>query len=497
MMNRIRRIRSKKTATLLTLTAMALSVTIIVSCTDRGNPTFRSDPVEGISTWTRNHAFNETIFTQFSDLQTTGINVYTPPGYDERGFSRPYPTLYILSPFRGDQHFYMHNNMQTVMNRMIASGEIEPMIVVTVNGSSNPFGGSFYSNYLTNGLWETLVTQSLVPFIDTQFNTFAAVNTGDPVLQKQLRAISGYEMAGYGAMRAMVAPNLFTGMASTTNFGSVSAISAPLFFTDNTYGFPRLFTQALGEWGSYSDIDSSTTAQATSFLLAAAVGFSPEDTAYSISPDSTGFFFVIDSINKIYDSSVIDTVIVFDTTIAVDTTIDTLVIPPDTVITVDTTAFPPDTNLIYNPPTDITFPTFPNLFTGEDATLRMYLPFDSTGAPYPLIWDLWKRHDMPNVLDSLRSGILAELSGNVMIMATQQAKFNHYDQDTMFVNKLRSMPTPVTTVFEEYSGYDGFADVGGSHYLFEVLPLIIKFHSDKIHPFVPPELQVQNYQAKY
>ncbi len=164
---------------------------------------------------------------------------------------------------------------------------------------------------------------------------------------------------------------------------------------------------------------------------------------------------------------------------------------------INTTVAPPETTFAYNPPTDITFPAFPNIVTGEDATLRMFLPFDSTGAPYNLIWDLWKRHDMANVVDSLGSTMLSELSGNVMIMATQDAKFNHFDQDTMFVNKLQSLPTPVTTIFEEYSGYDGFADEGGSHYIFEVLPSILKFHSDRMHPFVPADLQVKNYKAKY
>ncbi len=482
----------KRSAALLALAVIAVFGSIIASCTDRGNPTFRTDPPEGISTWTRNHAFQETFFTEFSDLTTTSMNIYTPPGYDDKGFSRPFPTLYLLSPFRGDQFFYLHNNLQTVMNRMIASGEIEPMIVVTVNGTSNPFGGSFYSNYQTNGLWENLVSQSLVAFIDTQFNTFGTITT-DPVEQNNLRAVSGYEMGGYGALRAMIGPNPSTGVAASTNFGSVSTISSPLFFSDNTYGFPRLFTQALAEWGSYSDIDSSTSAQATSFLLAAAIGFSPEDTAFSFGFDSSGVFGV-DSINKIYDSSVIDTIIVpVDTTI--DTTIDTTMTPVDT--TIDTTITPPDTTLIYNPPTDITFPAFPNNFTGEDAILRMFLPFDSTGAPYNLIWNLWKRHDLANVIDTVQASLLTELSGNVLIMATQAAKFNHFDQDTMFVNKLRSLSTPVTTVFEEYSGYDGFADDGGSHYIFEVLPSILKFHSDRFHPFIPADLQVKNYQAKY
>ncbi len=212
--------RLKRSAALLMLVGVAVFGSLIASCTDRGNPTFRAEPPEGISTWTRNHFFIETGFSQFSDLVTTSLNIYTPPGYDDKGFNRPYPTLFMLSPFRGDQFFYLHNNLQTVMNRMIESGEIEPMIVVTVNGTSNPFGGSFYSNYVTNGLWENLISQSLVAFIDTQFNTFGTV-TSDPLERKNLRAVSGYEMAGYGAIRAMIAPDPFTASAGATNFGSV------------------------------------------------------------------------------------------------------------------------------------------------------------------------------------------------------------------------------------------------------------------------------------
>jgi len=489
----------KKNATLLIVIGVAVTASVVASCTDRGNPAFTAAPNAGISTWTRNHAFVETKLTQFSDLKTTGMNIYTPPGYDDKAFARPYPTLFLLSPFRGDQFFYLHHNIQAVMDRMIASGEIEPMIVVTVNGSSNPFGGSFYSDYATNGYWENLVAHSVVAFIDTQFNTFGTI-TSDPVLRKNLRAISGYEMGGYGAIRAMMSPDTITGMAANTNFGSVSALSAPLFFTDNRYGFPPLFQQALGEWGSYSDIDTATSAVATSFLIAAAAGFSPEDTAFSFGIDTAGAQ-IVDSINKIYDSSIIDTFITIDTLIdtTIDTVIDTLVVPADTTITttIDTTIFPPDTVRIYNPPTDITFPTFPNPRTGDDATLRMFLPFDSTGAPYPLIWNLWKRHDLANVIDTVEASLLTELSGNIMIMATQQAKFNNFDQDTMFVNKLQSLTAPVTTIFEEYSGYDGFADEGGSHYLYEALPAILKFHSDRFHPFIPPELQVKNYKSKY
>lgn len=577
----------------LALVALALIVSFLPGCDDRGNPVFPARNAEGIGGWIATHVFQETFYSQVKDLPTTGIRVYTPPGYQGKASGRPYPVLYLLSPFRGDQFFYMHNGLQVVMDRMIAEGEIEPMIVVTLNGSGNAFGGSFYTNYITSGNFGRIVTTSLVARIDTQFNTFTN-NLTDPTLRARLRGISGYEMGGYGAFRAAFA-DTSGGVTPLANFGSVSAVSAPLNFSDPTNGFPALFQRAIDEWGSFNDIDTSTFSPVSGFLLAAAAGFTIEDTSYRFSDTS---IFVVDSIRKILDSSIIDTFIadlidtaitaidsslditldsinfdsIFDTTVnfdtlidstiltdtlvdttlipnppIIDTTVDTIPIPfppftfydttiteipvdPDTTydstITVDTTidsTFNPidtlvdttelidtfltivvlaidttflytpfqDTNLVYNPPTDVTFPAFPNLLTGEDATLRMFLPFDSNAQIYNTIWPLWVANDMPNIVAGADPGIVAELSGNILVMATREAKYGHYQQDSMFVDYLNS--DGISAVFREYSGYDGFADVDGAHYLFEVWPTLLKFHSDKIHPYIPAELQVEGY----
>ncbi len=579
----------------------------MIGCEDRGNPVFPASPEAGIDSWTKVHLFTETRFSQFSDLPTTAIRVYTPPGYQDKSLGRPYPVLYMLSPFRGDEFFYLQHGLQVVMDRMIAEGTIEPMIVVSVNASSNSFGGSFYGNLVTNGDYLGLVSNSLPPFIDTQFNTFGNLpmigsTPNSPQLRANLRGISGYEMGGYGALRAaLTSGDMSIGLPS--EFGSVSTISAPLSFTDPAYGYQNLFDDMIAEWGSFDAIDTSSTTPISNYLIAAAVGFSPEDTSYVVNALDP---FSVDFINKITDSSNIDTFIdtfpletnivfitvdtiidtpnttitigtttLFDTLIdssffdtavdtgftidtiaTVDTTFDTLLdipgflivdtivnydtvfLPPDstfdTSITVDTTVdttldsagadidtnflfFPEslfnpvdttldirteDTDLIYNPPSDVTFPAVPDVTTGEDNILRIFLPFDSsfmaTGKPYDSIWPLWQKNDLPAIMNDVTLAdptVLPSFSDKILIMGTRDAKFEHFNQSKVFSDILNMQG--VTASFIEYAAYDGFADENGARYLFEVWPTLLKFHSDKFHPFVPLELQVENYKMGF
>lgn len=471
--------------------ASLITVGALSGCDDRGGTVFNVDPEAGNPTWINNHAFVESQFSQLDDLPTTWLRIYTPPGeIPQLGLTRPYPVLYLLSPFKGDHFFYFHHGVHEVMDRMIASGEIEPFIVVCINGSANGFGGSFYSNYITTGQFQNLVTPAAWSYVDSLFYTLKGA---------EFRAISGYEMGGYGALRCALTPDTLTGGAGSgvPSFGSVSAISAPLNFADPTNGFPALFKEVSSEWPNYADIDTSSSTPITNFLMAASTGFSLEDTAYWPNPipfwlDVFNWpFFVMDSISKIYDSSTIDTSIIFQADTLVDTVIDTLVVPPDTMI--DTT-FTNDTSFIYNPPTDVVFPTFPNPQTTEDDKLRIFLPFDAAGDPYPPIWSIWQTHNMPTIVSNAAAETLDSLSGNVLLMATQDAPYGHYQQTRDFESILET--ENVSTEYIEYSGYAGFAD-DGSRYLYEVWPRILKFHSDKFHEKLPDALKTPGYKTEY
>ncbi|HSG99740.1 MAG TPA: hypothetical protein VLB27_06805, partial [candidate division Zixibacteria bacterium] len=156
-----------------------------------------------------------------------------------------------------------------------------------------------------------------------------------------------------------------------------------------------------------------------------------------------------------------------------------------------------DTVFIYNPPTDITFPTFPDSRTLEDDILRIYLPFDGNGNPYPKIWDLWTPNDAFNLVRTVPQAVRDALSGHVLVMSSTQAKFNHYTQDSLFVADLKSQG--IQAEFRSYDGYDGFADVLGERYLYDILPTILKFHSDRFHDNLPADLKIPDsiYQAGY
>jgi hypothetical protein len=472
--------------------ASIVSVGALSGCDDRGGTVFNVDPETGNPTWINNHAFVESQFSQLDNLPTTWIRVYTPPGETPQlGLTRPYPVLYMLSPFDGDHFFYFHHGVHEVMDRLIESGEIEPFIVVCINGSANAFGGSFYSNYITTGQFQSVITPAVWSYVDSLFYTLPG---------SEFRGISGYEMGGYGALRCAIAPDTLTGGPATAlpSFGSVSAVSAPLNFSDPTNGFPALFKQVSNEFPVYEDIDTSSAAPITNFLMAAAAGFSPEDTAYS--PNPIPFWldvfswptFTVDSINKIYDSSIIDTFIIPRDDTLVDTVIDNGVVPPDT--TIDSTWI--DTVTIYNPPTDKVFPTFPNTHTLEDDKMRLFLPFDAAGDPYAPIWPIWQTHDMPSLFSNVAAETLDSLSGNVLLMATPAARYGHYQQTRDFETYLENTLVPsVSAEFIEYSGHDGFAD-DGSRYLYEVWPTILKFHSDKFHRNLPAELKISDLEYK-
>lgn len=476
--------------TILGLAAVSVvTIAAFSGCDNRGGTVFNVDPDSGNPTWIRNHAFVETQFSQLDDLPTTWLRIYTPPGETPQlGLTRPYPVLYMLSPFKGDHFFYFHHGIHEVMDEMIGSGEIEPFIVACINGSANPFGGSFYSSYITSGQFQNLVTPAAWSFVDTLFFTLPGAD---------FRAISGYEMGGYGALRCALTPDTLTngGGSSAPSFGSVSAISAPLDFTDPINGFPALFKQVSNEWPNYADIDTSIATPISSFLIAAATGFSLEDTAYWPNPipfwlDGQNWpFFTVDSISKIYDSSIIDTLIVFQFDTLIDTTI-VLVIPPDT--SIDTT-FTNDTTFIYNPPTDLVFPTFPDPHTTEDDKLRVFLPFDEMGDPYAPIWSIWQGHDIGALVSSAQAGTLTALNSNVLLMATRSARWGHFQQTSDFATATASSLSPT---FIEYTAQDGVVD-DGSRFLYEIWPTVLKFHSDKFHEKLPVSLKLGSYKPRF
>ncbi len=115
------------------------------------------------------------------------IRIYLPPSYDFT--EKRYPVIYVLHGFNGSSNS-LTRKMQSAMDRMILSEEIQEAIAVFVDGS-NRFGGSQYLSSPTIGDYETYIRRDLVNFIDRQYRT---------IPHRDSRGITGFSMGAYGSM---------------------------------------------------------------------------------------------------------------------------------------------------------------------------------------------------------------------------------------------------------------------------------------------------------
>ena len=149
------------------------------------------------------------------------VIIYYPPNYNTNDTTIKYPIVYFLHPFGADYNYYkVVYDLGTIMSYLSSKNEINPAILVFVNGK-NPFGGSFYVNSTdpTNnvnvfGKYEDYIIQEVIPQVENIIIKKEKLNG--------TRYIAGYSMGGYGAMRIVHdRPDLFKGVAS---------ISGPLGF---------------------------------------------------------------------------------------------------------------------------------------------------------------------------------------------------------------------------------------------------------------------------
>lgn len=129
--------------------------------------------------------------------------VYLPHGYEQSGLR--YPVIYLLHG-RGDT-MVGWQTIQSDLDEMIAAGAIPPIIAVLpdvpASKAASYFVDSAYTlEPLAGEAVETAFMQDFVPHIDATYRTIAA-RTG--------RAVGGYSMGGYGAVRYPLAhPDLFS-----------------------------------------------------------------------------------------------------------------------------------------------------------------------------------------------------------------------------------------------------------------------------------------------
>lgn len=143
------------------------------------------------------------------------VPVYLPPGYSAGG--ERYPAVYLLTGFAGRGTFLLNDSafdetIQERLDRLIAAGQIRPMIVVMPDGFTR-YGGSQYLNSSATGRYEDHLVDELVPHIDHTFRTRA---------EPGFRAVAGKSSGGFGA--------LMLGMRHPDLFGAVACHSGDMAF---------------------------------------------------------------------------------------------------------------------------------------------------------------------------------------------------------------------------------------------------------------------------
>ena len=148
---------------------------------------------------------NNTFYSE-SLNETRNYTVYLPENYYDS--ENDYPVVYFLHGFGGNNNSY--NAMHSSLNNMMGN-EIIDMIVVSADGSTDVYDGSFYTNSILNGDYENYIAYDLVSHIDANYRTKPA---------KEYRALSGHSMGGYGAFRL--------GLYHSEIFQSLAAHSGPI-----------------------------------------------------------------------------------------------------------------------------------------------------------------------------------------------------------------------------------------------------------------------------
>lgn len=179
------RLRSRTGLLTTALTSLCLAVASVVVM----SPGSRADDVAA-----------GTLVTGEAPVGNAGVEVdytaYLPAGYDDS--TDRYPTLYLLHG-RGDT-MAAWTQVTGDLDELIDAGIIPPVIVVMPDAPwsdrGNYYVDSEYRGSPRGQRVETAMTQDLVGHIDSTFRTVA---------ERDARAVGGYSMGGYGALRYALA----------------------------------------------------------------------------------------------------------------------------------------------------------------------------------------------------------------------------------------------------------------------------------------------------
>lgn len=127
--------------------------------------------------------------TDGRDVQKSAL-VYLPYGYDE---SKPYNILYLMHGTGDDQYYWLrtHSYNKTMLDNLIANGDIEPLIVVTPTFYVEDDFKDTGLDPLTYSFREEL-RNDLMPAVESKYSTFAeSIDDEGFAASREHRAFAG------------------------------------------------------------------------------------------------------------------------------------------------------------------------------------------------------------------------------------------------------------------------------------------------------------------
>ena len=374
---------------------LIFTLVMVAGCSDRGTNSVEDITIAEGGPLIMNHIFAAELLLQLKNpYQRLEMVAYQPRITFPTiygGEAKSVPLLILLPPKGKDEYFYFNHGLQQLADELIATGQIQPMMIASISNDLL-FGGYFFAGeYAGAGNYDTLVGGTLIDHID---------NFGHTIKNPAKRGIGGFGQGAYGAFRAaLLHPGIFT---------SVSAIDGPLDFdgASGNGGFIPLFADALNEQGLLggttdggtqswrNNFDSLSTYELSRLFIGGSLAFSPHDT---------------------------------------------LVV----------TTSPNDDNIILRECNPDTMTLITDIVKIDANDLDFHLPFDSLGNVYTPIWD---NYWLPNNLENLLAG--SSLDGvNMWIATSGEASFSYHEQTLSWFSTLQNSGYAATSY--TYSGYEG------------------------------------------
>jgi S-formylglutathione hydrolase FrmB len=154
------------------------------------------------------------------DTITKICNIYFPAGYDGNDKNAKYNTLYLLHGVGGNRYEWLYGYgkaddnfiLCNIFDNLIANGDIDPLIVVFPEGrSAHDWTDTSFNATGTNMLgfyyFDYELRYDLIPFIESQYNTYANIKdtSSEGIAYNRMhRAIGGLSMGGMQVLNLII-----------------------------------------------------------------------------------------------------------------------------------------------------------------------------------------------------------------------------------------------------------------------------------------------------